>query len=104
MELQAVIAGLEALKKRSRVEVISDSVYVTQGCQEWLANWKANNWRRREGRRWKPVKNEELWRTLDALLSQHEVEYTLVRGHSGHLENERCDQLAVEAALQFETK
>jgi ribonuclease HI len=101
MELQAVISGLEALKRRSHVTVITDSTYVAKGAAEWLPGWKANNWRRREGKSWKPVKNEALWRQLDELLAKHDVEFELVRGHSGHPENERCDQLAVAAALQF---
>jgi ribonuclease HI len=101
MELQAVISGLQALNRRSQVEVVTDSVYVAKGCQEWLRNWKANDWRRREGKKWKPVKNVELWQTLDQLLSDHDVRFTVVRGHSGHPENERCDELAVAAAQQY---
>ncbi len=99
MELQAVISGLESLTKRSEVEVVTDSVYVAKGSQEWLPTWKANNWRRREGKKLKPVKNEAYWRKLDALLSRHEVRFTHVRGHAGHPENERCDELAVAAAI-----
>ena len=99
MELSAVINGLSALTKRSDVEVITDSEYVAKGSRDWLPKWKANGWRRREGKQLKPVKNEELWRTLDALLSKHNVRFTVVRGHSGHPENERCDELAVQAAL-----
>jgi len=101
MEMQAVIEGLRALKKRSRVEVITDSSYVAKGCAEWLPNWKRNGWRRREGKSWKPIKNEEAWRTLDELLGKHEVHFTLIRGHAGHPENERCDELAVAAAMQY---
>jgi len=99
MELMAVIAGLEALKNRSEVEVITDSNYVAKGCSEWLAGWKKNGWRRREGKTWKPVKNVELWQRLDQLLAAHQVRFTWIRGHSGHPENERCDELAVAAAL-----
>lgn len=102
MELQAVIEGLSALKRPSRVEVITDSAYVARGCAEWLAGWKANGWRRREGKSWKPVKNQEAWQALDELLSRHQVHFTQVRGHAGHPENERCDELAVAAALQFQ--
>jgi ribonuclease HI len=101
MELSAVINALKALKSRTKVEVITDSVYVAKGSKEWLRNWKKNNWKRREGKKWKPVKNEELWREMDELLSKHEVSFTVVKGHSGHPENERCDELAVEAALKF---
>lgn len=99
MELQAVIAGLKALKSRSEVEVVTDSVYVAKGCAEWLPGWKSNGWRRREGKQWKPVKNVELWQELDELLTQHRVRFTHIRGHAGHPENERCDELAVAAAL-----
>ena len=99
MELMAVIAGLAALKHRSEVEVITDSNYVAKGCSEWLAGWKKNGWRRREGKTWKPVKNVELWQRLDELLAAHQVRFTWIRGHSGHPENERCDELAVAAAL-----
>ncbi len=100
MELQAVIEGLIALKRRSNVEVITDSVYVAKGAGEWMPGWKRNGWRRREKNRWAPVKNVELWQALDALLQKHEVRFTTVAGHSGHVENERCDELAVAAALQ----
>ncbi|MAT15162.1 MAG: ribonuclease HI [Planctomyces sp.] len=103
MELQAVIQGLLALKRPTQVEVITDSTYVAKGSREWLPNWKKNDWRRREGKQWKPVKNEELWRQLDELLNKHSVHFTLVKGHAGHPENERCDELAVEAALKFQS-
>lgn len=102
MELRAVIEGLKALKRRSQVEVVTDSAYVAKGCREWLPVWKRNNWRRREGKQWKPVKNEDLWRELDELLARHDVRLTIVRGHAGHPENERCDELAVAAALAQE--
>jgi len=97
MELTAVINGLAALKRRSHVEVVTDSIYVGKGFSEWLPKWKANGWRRGRGKDTSPVKNEDLWRQLDELLAQHCVHFTHVRGHSGHVENERCDQLAVEA-------
>lgn len=101
MELQAVISGLEALKKRSEVEIVTDSEYVARGCQEWLPGWKKNGFRRREGKKLKPLKNEEIWRRLDELLPQHDVRFTVVRGHTGHPENDRCDELAVAASQQF---
>ncbi|MCA9082383.1 MAG: ribonuclease HI, partial [Planctomycetaceae bacterium] len=63
--------------------------------------WKRNGWKRKEGGRLKPVKNLELWQTLDELLAKHDVTFTLVKGHSGHPENERCDELAVAAVQQF---
>ncbi len=100
MELSAVIEGLRSLKKRSRVQVVTDSAYVAKGAQEWMPGWKRNGWKRREGKRLKPVKNLELWQALDELLAAHTVTFTVVKGHSGHPENERCDELAVAAAEQ----
>lgn len=101
MELMAVICGLEALSRPTEVEVVTDSVYVAKGSEQWMPNWKKNGWKRREGKSLKPVKNEELWKRLDALLAQHDVRFTVVKGHSGHPENERCDELAVEATQAF---
>ena len=98
MELQAVIEGLKQLSRRSQVEIVTDSTYVAKGCTEWLGGWKRNNWRRKDGRQWVPIANEEHWKQLDQLLAQHAIRFTVVRGHSGHPENERCDQLAVAAA------
>ncbi len=97
MEMMAVIRGLESLKHRARVDLVTDSTYVGKGLSQWLPKWKAAGWRRREGSRWAPVKNEDLWRRLDELLARHEVRFVHVRGHSGHPENERCDALAVAA-------
>ena len=97
MELMAVIRGLEALKRPCRVEIFTDSTYVGQGLSEWLPKWKQNGWRRKEGQSWKPVKNDDLWKQLDELIARHQVKYTRVAGHSGHPENERCDELAVAA-------
>jgi ribonuclease HI len=101
MELIAVVRGLEALKRPCRVELYTDSVYVGKGISEWMPKWKANGWRRREGDRFKPVKNEDLWRRLDALLARHDLNYHRVAGHSGHPENERCDRLAVAAYQKY---
>jgi ribonuclease HI len=101
MELQALISGLQALKRRTDVEVVTDSEYVARGCREWLPGWKRNGWKRREGKALKPLKNVEHWQKLDELLARHQVRFTVVRGHSGHPENERCDELAVAAAQQF---
>ncbi len=101
MEMTAVIRGLEALKRASRVEIISDSIYVGKGFSEWMPKWKLNGWRRREGGQLKPIKNEELWRQMDELLSKHHVRFTHVRGHQGHPENERCDVLAVAAYQKY---
>ena len=101
MELIAVIRGLEALKRSTRVELVSDSTYVGKGISEWMPKWKANGWRRKEGKTFKSVKNEDLWRRLDELLAMHQVRFTHVRGHSGHPENERCDTLAVAAYQRY---
>ena len=101
MELMAVIQGLSALKLPSQVDLYTDSVYVGKGLSEWLAKWKANGWRRREGKQWKEVKNEDLWRRLDQLIARHQLTYVRVAGHSGHPENDRCDELAVAAYQQY---
>ncbi len=101
MELTGAVRGLETLKKPSFVELFTDSVYVGKGLSEWMPKWKANGWRRREGSQWKEVKNEDLWRKLDELLAEHQLKYTRVAGHSGHPENDRCDELAVAAYQPF---
>jgi ribonuclease HI len=101
MELLAVINGLETLKKPCRVDLFTDSVYVGKGLSEWMPKWKRNGWKRKEGKAYKAVKNEELWRRLDELLQVHCVKFTHVAGHSGHPENERCDQMAVAAYQQY---
>ena len=97
MELTAVIQGLTALKRGCVVELFTDSVYVGKGMTEWMPKWKKNGWRRKEKNRWVPVKNAELWQQLDEQLARHRVQYTRVAGHSGHPENDRCDELAVAA-------
>ncbi len=101
MELQAVVEGLKLLKRPTQVELFTDSVYVGKGISEWMPKWKANGWKRREGKKLAEVKNEDLWRQLDALLATHKVKYTRVAGHSGHPENDRVDELAVAAYQQF---
>jgi len=101
MELTAVVRGLSALKRSCQVELFTDSVYVGKGLTEWMSKWKANGWRRRDGGSMKPVKNEDLWRELDKLITKHQVKYTRVAGHSGHPENERCDELAVQAYQKY---
>jgi ribonuclease HI len=101
MELTAVVRGLETLTRPTVVELLTDSVYVGKGLTEWMAKWKANGWRRREGKRWAEVKNEDLWRELDQLIARHRLKYTRVAGHSGHPENDRCDELAVAAYQRF---
>ena len=101
MELTAVVRGLEALKRPSHVELFTDSVYVGKGLSEWMPKWKANGWRRKEGTKSCRVKNEDLWRQLDELVAEHQLKYTRVAGHSGHPENDRCDELAVAAYQQY---
>jgi len=101
MELTAVVRGLETLTRPTAVELLTDSVYVGKGLTEWMPKWKANGWRRREGNRWAEVKNEDLWRELDELIARHQLKYTRVAGHSGHPENNRCDELAVAAYQRF---
>jgi ribonuclease HI len=101
MELTAVVEGLSALKKPTSVEIFTDSVYVGKGMSEWLPKWKANGWRRKEGTKFVPVKNEDLWRQLDEQLARHQIKYTRVAGHSGHEENDRVDQLAVAAYQKY---
>ncbi|MGJ0486185.1 MAG: ribonuclease HI [Methylomicrobium sp.] len=91
MELTAAIQGLEALKKQCKVELNTDSKYVLQGITEWLPNWKKRGWKTAGN---KPVKNEDLWRRLDAAGRQHTIEWKWVKGHSGHTENDRADALA----------
>jgi ribonuclease HI len=103
MELLSVIQGLQALKKRSHVELFTDSEYVRQGLAQWMAKWKANGWRRKTGPNGKTgeVKNLELWQQLDELVAAHELKFNRVAGHSGHPENDRCDELAVAAYQKY---
>ena len=91
MELTAVIEGLQALKRRCTVEVTTDSQYVKNGITQWIGNWKRNGWRTAAR---KPVKNDDLWRRLDEMVGRHDVRWHWVKGHSGHPENERADDLA----------
>ena len=91
MELKAVIEALSALSKPCKVTLTSDSTYVLKGISEWLPNWKKRGWRT-AGK--KPLKNGDLWKTLDDLTGMHEIEWHWVKGHSGHIENELVDQLA----------
>jgi ribonuclease HI len=97
MELQAIIEGLKKLKRRTRVHVITDSSYVSKGITQWIHGWKARNWKRKTSSGLKDVKNVDLWKQLDELISRHETTFEQVKGHAGHPENERCDEMAVEA-------
>lgn len=94
MELRAVIEGLAALSRPTRVELTSDSQYVLKGLKEWLKGWKSKGWKTANKQ---PVKNRDLWEALDGLTQQHELNFHWIRGHQGHAENEECDRMAVEA-------
>lgn len=95
MELMAAIVALEALKEHCEVVLSTDSQYVRQGITQWIHNWKKRGWKTAEK---KPVKNVDLWQRLDAALGQHKIKWEWVKGHAGHPENERCDELARAAA------
>ena len=94
MELTAAIQALKALKCPCKVILTTDSQYVKNGITQWLPNWKRNQWRTAAK---KPVKNQDLWQQLDEAIQQHEIEWTWVKGHAGHDENERVDELANQA-------
>ncbi|MDX8392149.1 MAG: ribonuclease HI [Mariprofundaceae bacterium] len=91
MEMQAAIEALKALNKPCTVTICSDSKYVIKGISEWIHGWKKNGWKNAAK---KPVSNQDLWQQLDALVEKHEVRWQWVKGHSGHEENERADELA----------
>lgn len=103
MELTAAIMALESLKRPCSVDLYTDSQYVRSGITEWLSGWKRNGWRTASRR---PVKNQDLWQALDAATARHEVRWHWVKGHSGHPENDRADELANEAidALSSEVR
>lgn len=94
MELTAVVEALRALKEPCRVTVTTDSMYLKDGITQWIKNWKRNGWVTRDKT---PVKNKDLWEALDEASQRHRIEWRWVKGHVGHSENERCDQLAREA-------
>ena len=91
MELMAAITALESLTRSCDVVITTDSTYVLKGITEWLAGWKARNWRTASKQ---PVKNVDLWQRLDAAVARHTVSWEWVKGHNGHPENERADELA----------
>lgn len=91
MELTAVIEGLNSLTRQCHVKITTDSTYVKDGITSWIHNWKKRNWKTASK---KPVKNQDLWQALDKAVSEHEVEWAWVKGHSGHRENEIADELA----------
>ena len=101
MELRAAIEALNALKRPCSVEIHTDSIYVRDGIMKWIHGWKRNGWRTADK---KPVKNVELWQRLDAALKQHEVRWHWVKGHAGHPENERADQLARDGIVKARTQ
>jgi ribonuclease HI len=98
MELLAAIRALQALKRPCHVALTTDSVYVRDGITKWIHGWRRNGWRTADK---KPVKNAELWQELFDAAAPHNIEWHWVKGHAGHAENERADELACAAALQF---
>ncbi|HVY71863.1 MAG TPA: ribonuclease HI, partial [Verrucomicrobiae bacterium] len=98
MELQGAIAGLAALTEPCEVEFYTDSKYVQNGVSQWVAKWKLNGWKTLARQ---PVKNEDLWRQLDSLAALHKIHWKWLKGHAGHSDNERCDQLATAAIDQI---
>jgi ribonuclease HI len=101
MELMAAISALESLAQPSRVDIHTDSEYVQKGISAWIHGWKRKGWRTAAG---SPVKNVELWQRLDAAQQRHEVKWHWLRGHAGHVENERADELAREGMRPFLSK
>jgi ribonuclease HI len=101
MELLAAISALEALERRSELTIVTDSAYVKNGVTTWMSGWKSNGWRT-AGK--KSVKNQDLWQRLDQAASRHSVRWQWVKGHAGHAENERADELARQGMAPFKTK
>ena len=91
MELMAAISALETLSRPSQIVIVTDSAYVKNGVTQWIHGWKRNGWKTADR---KPVKNVELWRRLDEAQKTHKVEWRWIKGHAGHAENERADELA----------
>ena len=98
MELLAAINALEALEKPSTITLVTDSNYVKDGITKWIFGWKKNGWKTAAK---KPVKNEELWRALDAATKRHNITWKWIKGHAGHAENERADELARQGMEPF---
>ncbi len=97
MELTAALRGLEALQRPCQVVLTTDSQYVKQGIQQWLAGWKKKGWKTASGQ---AVKNQDLWQALDSAVQRHDVEWRWVKGHAGHADNERADALANRGAAE----
>jgi ribonuclease HI len=95
MELTAVIEGLKAVREPCEVEIVTDSQYVKNGITQWIHGWKRNGWRTSAK---KPVLNQDLWEELDSQVSQHQIRWTWTKGHAGHDDNNRADELATSAA------
>lgn len=95
MELTAAVKGLTALREPCEVEIVTDSQYMKNGIQKWIANWKRNGWRTAEK---KPVLNQDLWEELDRQNSRHTTVWSWTKGHASHADNNRCDELATAAA------
>jgi ribonuclease HI len=98
MELMAAISALEALERASQITVVTDSNYVKNGITSWIHGWKRNGWKNSAK---KPVANAELWKRLDAAQARHDVTWKWVKGHAGHVENERADELARQGMAPF---
>ena len=98
MELTAAIKALEALTRKSQIRIVTDSVYVKDGVTKWILGWKENGWLTSAK---KPVKNEDLWKKLDAAQESHEVSWEWIKGHAGHPENELADELARTGMAPF---
>ncbi|WP_151717363.1 ribonuclease HI [Gemmobacter serpentinus] len=101
MELLAAISALEALSRASVITVVTDSAYVKNGVTGWIFGWKRNGWKTADR---KPVKNVDLWQRLDAAQARHQVTWKWIKGHAGHAENERADELAREGMAPFKKK
>ena len=101
MELMAAIQALEAMKRPVAIDLFTDSSYVRNGITQWLPAWKARGWKTADK---KPVKNVDLWQRLEEALARHKVEWHWVKGHAGHPENERADQLARDGMAPFKPK
>lgn len=97
MELTAAIEGLKRLNESCSVEIITDSEYVKNGITQWIHGWKRNGWKSSDK---KPVKNQDLWMALDELVNQHQTRWSWTKGHSSHEDNNRCDELATQAARE----
>lgn len=98
MELTAAIQALKALTRKSQIRIVTDSVYVKDGVTKWILGWKKNGWLTSAK---KPVKNEDLWKKLDAAQESHEVSWEWIKGHAGHPENELADELARTGMAPF---